>query len=137
MDQSNGQRSVVDFQSRLLTERQQLAASLILVICLSLMLLSWGMRSMRQERMIDIERPFERRKVELVIDVNHATWPELTLLPEISETMARRIVEYREIQGRFETLEDLKHVRGIGPRTFEQVQPYLSPIQPIPATASQ
>lgn len=119
-----------------LTERQQYASAVVLVFCLAVMLANWGVRWLRGDRMIDIERPFERKSIELMLDLNQASWPELTLLPEISETMARRVVEYRDVQGPFESLEQLKQVRGIGPRTFEQVLPYLKPIAPIPATVS-
>lgn len=137
MDQSNGHHSPPAAQFPILTDRQQVAASVVLGVCILVMFTSWGLRKLRREHMIDVERPFERRQIELTIDLNQATWPELTLLPEISETMARRIVEYRDIKGRFESLDELKQVRGIGPRTFQQLRPYLEPVQPIPVTASQ
>ncbi len=137
MEHSNGHHSPPDTQFSILTDRQQLAASLVLGVCILVMFTSWGLRKLRREHIIDVDRPFERRQVELTIDLNQATWPELTLLPEISETMARRIVEFRDMKGRFQSLDELKQVRGIGPRTFQQVRPYLDSIQPIPVTASQ
>ena len=118
-----------------LTDRQQVAAATILAVCLLVMLTIAGMRYARRQKMIDIERPFEARQIELQIDINHATWPELTLLPEVSETMARRIMEYREIKGQFDSLDEIKQVKGIGPRTFELIQPYFEPLPNIPATA--
>lgn len=52
------------------------------------------------------------------------------MLPNIGETLARRIVESREAEGPFAEVDDLQRVRGIGPRTLEQLRPYLRPIPP-------
>lgn len=48
------------------------------------------------------------------LDLNAATAEALTTLPGIGEELARRILEYREEHGPFETVEDLTNVRGIG-----------------------
>lgn len=120
-----------------LTDRQQVAAASILALCIIVMLATAVLRYARREKRINIERPFEARKIELRIDLNRATWPELTLLPEVSETMARRIVEFREIHGQFDSLDEIKQVHGIGPRTFELIQPYFEPLPNIPATANK
>lgn len=55
------------------------------------------------------------------IDINTATLEELTVLPGIGPTIAGRIVEYRESNGSFRTIEDIKQVRGIGEATFEDL----------------
>ena len=60
-------------------------------------------------------------------------WPELTQLPGIGETLARRIVESRRQAGPFADHEDIRRVRGIGPRTLERISPYL---QSMPAAAA-
>jgi competence protein ComEA len=62
------------------------------------------------------------------VDINSATWPELSQLPEIGETLARRIVESRGAAGRFVDHEDLLRVNGIGPRTLERMKPFLLPM---------
>jgi competence ComEA-like helix-hairpin-helix protein len=62
------------------------------------------------------------------VNVNTATWPELTQLPEIGETLARRIVENRRADGLFQAPDDLTRVRGIGQKTLEPIRPYLSPL---------
>lgn len=48
------------------------------------------------------------------LDLNAATEEELAQLPGIGEELARRIVEYRERSGPFETVEELMKVSGIG-----------------------
>ena len=61
------------------------------------------------------------------VNINSAPWPELTQLPEIGETLARRIVENRGAEGPFHCPEDLLRVRGIGEKKLAQIRPCLSP----------
>lgn len=49
------------------------------------------------------------------LDLNAASEEELTALPGIGEELARRITEYREANGPFESVEELTEVSGIGP----------------------
>ena len=51
---------------------------------------------------------FPRSNTVCGIDINRADWPELTLLPGISRTMARRIVQDRRERGPFRASEDLQ-----------------------------
>jgi competence protein ComEA len=57
-----------------------------------------------------------------------AEWPEFAELPELGETLARRIVESRAKVGAFGDHDDLLRVEGIGPRTLERLKPYLLPM---------
>lgn len=109
----------------ILTRRHQVTLATIVVICLGILAARSVFDRIQHGRPINIERPFDVKQVELTIDLNAAAWPELTLLPDISETMARRIVEHREQHGRFQSLESIQDVKGIGPRTFARIQPYL------------
>ncbi len=59
------------------------------------------------------------------LDPNTASAAELEALPGIGPVLARRIVEYRRAHGRFERLEDLLEVQGIGPRMLERLRPLL------------
>lgn len=61
---------------------------------------------------------------EILIDVNNASAAELELLPRIGPKLAERIVQHRESNGHFETIEDLDDVFGIGPRTVLAVAPH-------------
>lgn len=118
----------------ILNRRQQLAAGTITILSLSLMAVAQGVHLWRRGRSIDVDRPFMPPVVELRIDLNRAEWPELTLLPDISETMARRIVEYRKLHGGFASMDEIKNVKGIGPLTFSKIEPYLLSITPVNAT---
>jgi len=40
--------------------------------------------------------------------------------------MAQRILDYREAQGRFNSIEDLRNVTGIGDKTFAALQDLIT-----------
>lgn len=65
----------------------------------------------------------------LAVDINEASWPELAQLPGIGETLARRIIELREREGRYSSHESLLRVTGIGPKKFAAIRPLLKPIE--------
>lgn len=60
------------------------------------------------------------------VNVNTAPPRQLERLPGIGPALAARIVEYRETHGPFQRPEDLVAVRGIGPKTFEKMAPYVT-----------
>ena len=60
------------------------------------------------------------------IDLNRAEPWLLEALPGIGETIAQRIVDYRNENGPFKCLEDLLKVSGIGPATFEKIKEYIT-----------
>lgn len=55
------------------------------------------------------------------LDLNRASAEELEKLPGIGPVLARRIVEWREAHGPFQSLQDLLNVPGIGPKTLEKL----------------
>jgi len=77
--------------------------------------------------LIEIDRA-SHRSVKFLVDVNQAEWPELAQLPDVGETLARRIVDSRQEAGPFLDHDDLRRVRGIGPKTLERLRPYLRPM---------
>ena len=56
------------------------------------------------------------------ININTATIKELDSLPGIGPTMAKRIEEYRQSKGVFTSIEDIKHVKGIGDGLFKKIR---------------
>lgn len=111
-----------------LTRRHQITVAVIVGVCLAILSVSMLAEQLRRRRHINIDRPYDVHQVKLTININSASWPELTLLPEISETMARRIVSHRETNGNFASPDAIQEVKGIGPRTFARIEPYLSPV---------
>ncbi len=56
-----------------------------------------------------------------LVNVNTASVAELCLLPGIGPKLAARIVTYREKHGRFERMEDLVRVSGIGEKKLAAI----------------
>ena len=65
------------------------------------------------------------KEVSQIISINSASITELESLPGIGNTYAKRIIEFRETNGRFTSVEDLVKVRGIGAKTLEKLKPYV------------
>jgi comEA protein len=63
------------------------------------------------------------------ININKADVEELEKLPRIGPAMAKRIIEYRKLQGSFKSLDDLIKVKGIGQKTLDLIRPYLEEIR--------
>ena len=61
-----------------------------------------------------------------LISINKATKEELTKLPSIGESKAEKIIAYREENGLFNTIEDIKNVSGIGDSLFEKIKEYIT-----------
>lgn len=60
------------------------------------------------------------------ININSASVEELTLLPGIGTSLAKRIVEYRTTVGRFRTVTDLCNVQGIGDQKLQSIIDYIT-----------
>lgn len=61
-----------------------------------------------------------------LISVNSATAEQLQTLPGVGKVTAHSIVEYRQVHGPFEQVEDLLQVKGIGTRTLEKIRGLIS-----------
>ncbi|HWK24384.1 MAG TPA: helix-hairpin-helix domain-containing protein [Ureibacillus sp.] len=59
------------------------------------------------------------------INLNSADETALTSLPGIGTSKAQAIITYREENGSFQKVEDLKNVSGIGDKTFEKLKEYI------------
>ena len=59
------------------------------------------------------------------VALNTATEADLQRLPGVGPSMAGRILAYRQSAGRFEKVEDLMQVTGIGPKKFAKIAPLV------------
>ncbi len=59
------------------------------------------------------------------IDLNQADRAELLQLPGVGESLAGRILDYREEHGGFRDVEELRRVQGIGPATMDRLRPWV------------
>ena len=56
------------------------------------------------------------------VNINIATKEELMSLTGIGESKARDIISYREKNGLFQSIEDIKNVTGIGETIYAQIK---------------
>ena len=59
---------------------------------------------------------------ESVVNINKASESELQQLKGIGQALASSIVQYREENGKFKAVEDIKNVPGIGENKFENIK---------------
>lgn len=60
------------------------------------------------------------------ININTASAEELTVLPEITLKTAQSIIDYREENGSFQTVEEIINVNGIGKKTYRRISCYIT-----------
>ena len=63
-----------------------------------------------------------KSKKDEKININTADQIELEEIPGVGESTAQKIIEYRETNGKFKTIEDIKNVNGIGESKFENMK---------------
>ena len=56
------------------------------------------------------------------VNINTADAQELDKLPGVGPAMAQRIIDYREQNGGFQNIEDLKKIKGIGEAKFNKLK---------------
>lgn len=59
------------------------------------------------------------------VNLNTASQSELETLPGIGPSKALAIIDYRETNGGFKTIDDLKKIGGIGDKTFEKLKEHI------------
>lgn len=56
------------------------------------------------------------------VNINTANESELDSLPGVGPATAKKIMDHRQSAGRFKTIDDLKNVKGIGAKKFEELK---------------
>jgi competence protein ComEA len=102
----------------------QLTAAVLTAFAFLALAIYWWRHGGLQGRLVEVEelRPLV---VEFRVNPNTADWPEIAQIPEIGETLAKRIIAHRSSHGPFAHVEALLAVPGIGPRTLELMRPYV------------
>lgn len=61
-----------------------------------------------------------------LININTASLEELDSLPGIGPTTAQRIIDYRNTNGPFTTIDEIMDVSGIGPSTYDEIKDLIT-----------
>ena len=69
--------------------------------------------------------PSSLDRTEPIVSLNRSDVNELQLIPGIGPKKAEAIIAHREEIGRFQTIEQLTDVPGIGEKTLESIRPYV------------
>lgn len=69
-----------------------------------------------------VESTTNKEEQTSLVNINTATVEQLQTLTGIGEAKAKAIIAYREENGKFEKIEDIKNVSGIGDALFENIK---------------
>ena len=61
-----------------------------------------------------------------IVNINTASIDELDSLPGIGSSKAQNIIDYRNINGKFGSIEEILNVNGIGTAIYEQIKAYIT-----------
>lgn len=74
----------------------------------------------------NIPSDVDKNSIRESISINSADVQTLSLLNGIGPVKAARIIEYRKANGKFNELNELINVKGIGLKTFEKIKNNIS-----------
>ena len=72
------------------------------------------------EYLLAQERAKTQARDQAIVNINRASESELVSLNGIGSSKAQAIILYREVFGRFQTVDELVKVKGIGAKTVEK-----------------
>jgi len=84
---------------------------------------SWSMTPYTDVAEFAVEK--SKESSQILVNINTAGKGELVKLPSIGPVTAERIMRYRADFGRFNTIEELKNVKGIGSKILDKVKPHI------------
>lgn len=90
----------------------------------------WNYPAYAYEMTIDETTP---ENAESLININSASYDALQALPGVGPVLAGRIIDEREKEGSFQSIEDIKNVNGIGDGRFQDLKDLIS-VRPFERT---
>lgn len=72
------------------------------------------------------DNDFSEKTASGKVNINTASYSLLLSLPNIGETLAQRIIDYRTEYGAYSCIDDLLNVKGIGEAKLADIRPYIT-----------
>lgn len=83
-------------------------------------------KNMNEEDLVSQEAGAEKiKETNKKININTATQSELETLPGIGNSTALKIIAYRNENGKFNSIDDIMNVKGIGNSKFENIKEFI------------
>ena len=60
------------------------------------------------------------------LDLNHVSVEDLCLIPGIGKSLAQEMVTYRERRKGFRSVDELKNVKGIGEKKYQDLKEFFA-----------
>lgn len=89
-------------------------------------LLCTGLSYFNKTRSGSAVQTIQIREPRTVININTENAHNLERLPGIGPVLAQEIIAYRQRQGGFKNIEELKNIKGIGDKKFEEIKDLVS-----------
>ena len=99
----------------------QIALGLLVTASLFFLLGRWSQTGVQSQPVMMIVQ----ERVGTTLDLNRATKAELRLLPGLGDALVKRIIDHRTRNGPFRSVDDLRQVTGIGPKTLDRLRHHL------------
>lgn len=79
----------------------------------------------KNQNVIQDSYKVEQKNTKGKININTASQSELESLPGIGASTANKIIEHRQKNGKFKSIEDIKDVKGIGDSKYNKIKNYI------------
>lgn len=66
------------------------------------------------------------KEIKYPININDCNLEDLLTIKGLGEVKAKKIIEYREVNGIFKNVEDIKNVSGIGDVLFNRIKEFIT-----------
>lgn len=109
---------------------QQIQIGALLLACIVGTTGYFILQNWQHNGLIEIDQA-EPLHAEFKININQAKLGEMVVLPGVGPKLAESIIDFRESNGPFESLERLADVPGIGPKKLEKMMPFLLTIDEL------
>ncbi len=96
----------------------------IFIFFLFLSVLIYFNKNFQYEKYLFIKKSQEKK--QYLININLGTWYDFASLPGISDNLAKEILRNREENGRFNSVDELRRVNGIGEKKLKAIKQYLT-----------